>query len=78
MGWVAAGAECTEMERNSDKPGQKQKTFRQSQSTDSLGGSWQVSIVKPVLSGHPPKKTKKLVFNTDCRLMQVKSTAECS
>ena len=31
--------------------------------------------VKPVLSGHS-KKTKRLVFNTDYCLMQVKSIAE--
>ena len=33
--------------------------------------------VKPVLSGHP-KRTPKLDFNSDYRLMQVKSIAECS
>ena len=33
--------------------------------------------VKPVLSGNS-KRTPKLVFNTDYRLMQVKSIAECS
>ena len=33
--------------------------------------------VKPVLSSHS-KKRPNLVFNTDCRLMQVKSIAECS
>ena len=33
--------------------------------------------VKPVLSGHS-ERTPKLVFNTDYRLMQVKSNAECS
>ena len=33
--------------------------------------------VKPVLSGHS-ERTTKLVFNTDYRLMQVKSIAECS
>ena len=33
--------------------------------------------VKPVLSGHS-KRTPKLVLNTDYRLMQVKSIAECS
>ena len=35
------------------------------------------ATVKPVLSGHS-KRTPKLVFNTDYRLMQVKSIAECS
>ena len=35
------------------------------------------NTVKPVLSGHS-KRTQKLVFNTDYRLMQVKSIAECS
>ena len=33
--------------------------------------------VKPVLSGHL-KRTLKLVFKTDYRLMQVRSIAECS
>ena len=33
--------------------------------------------VKPTLSGHS-KRTPKMVFNTDYRLMQVKSIAECS
>ena len=33
--------------------------------------------VKPVLIGHS-KRTQKLVFNTDYRLMQVKSITECS
>ena len=33
--------------------------------------------VKPVLSGHS-NRTPKLVFNTNYRLMQVKSIAECS
>ena len=33
--------------------------------------------IKPVLSGHS-KRTPKLVFNTDYRLMQVKRIAECS
>ena len=33
--------------------------------------------VEPVLSGHS-KRTQKLVFKTDYRLMQVKSIAECS
>ena len=36
-----------------------------------------VYVVKPVLSGHS-KRTPKLIFNTDYRLMQVKSIAECS
>ena len=33
--------------------------------------------VKPVLSGHS-KTPPKMVFNTDYRVMQVKSIAECS
>ena len=33
--------------------------------------------VNPVLSGHS-KRTEKMVFNTNHRLMQVKSIAECS
>ena len=33
--------------------------------------------VKPVLSGHS-KERQKMVFNTNFRLMQVKSIAECS
>ena len=33
--------------------------------------------VKPVFSGHS-KRRPKLVCKTDCRLMQVKSIAECS
>ena len=36
-----------------------------------------VNTVKHVLSGHS-KITPKLVFNTNCRLMQFKSIAECS
>ena len=36
-----------------------------------------VNTVKPVLSGHS-KRTAKLVLNTNCRFMQVKSIAECS
>ena len=36
-----------------------------------------LNTVKPVLSGHS-KRTPKLVFNTNYRLMQVKSIAECS
>ena len=35
------------------------------------------STVKPVLSGQS-KRTPKLFFKTDYRLMQVKSIAECS
>ena len=35
------------------------------------------NTVKPVLSGHS-KRTQKLFFKTDYRLMQVKSIAECS
>ena len=35
------------------------------------------NTVKPVLSGHS-KKDQKLGFQTDYRLMQVKSIAECS
>ena len=35
------------------------------------------NAVKPVLSGHS-KRTSKMVFNTNYRLMQVKSIAECS
>ena len=33
--------------------------------------------VKPVLSGHS-KRTPKMVFNTNYRLMQFKNIAECS
>ena len=42
--------------------------------------SWHVNTVKPVLSPPPPppKKIPKLVFNTNYRLMQVKSIAKCS
>ena len=36
-----------------------------------------VSTVKPVLSGHS-KRRPKLVVNTNYRLLQVKSIAECS
>ena len=36
-----------------------------------------VSRVSPVLSGHFERRPK-LVFETDYRLMQVKSIAECS
>ena len=36
-----------------------------------------MSTVKPVLSGHS-QKDQKWVFNTNYRLMQVKSIAECS
>ena len=36
-----------------------------------------MNIVKPILSGHS-EWTQKLVFNTENRLMQVKSIAECS
>ena len=35
------------------------------------------STIKPVLSGHS-KRTQKMIFNTDYRIMQVKSIAECS
>ena len=35
------------------------------------------NTVKPVLSGHS-KRTSKLVFKTDYRLMKVQSIAECS
>ena len=35
------------------------------------------TTVKPVLSGHS-KRTQKMFFKTDYRLMQVKSIAECS
>ena len=35
------------------------------------------NTVKPVLSGHS-KRTQKLFYNTEYRLMQVKSIAECS
>ena len=34
-------------------------------------------IVKAILSGHSKRRPKK-VFNTDYRLMQVKSIEECS
>ena len=34
--------------------------------------------VRPILSGHSIKEDQKLVFNTNYRLMQVKSIAECS
>ena len=36
-----------------------------------------MSTVKPVQNGHS-LKDQKLVFETNCRLMQVKSIAECS
>ena len=36
-----------------------------------------INTVKPVLSGQS-KRRPELVFKTDCRLMQVKSIAECS
>ena len=36
-----------------------------------------IFTVKPVLSGNS-KRTPKMVFNTNCRLMQFKSIAECS
>ena len=34
--------------------------------------------VKPILNSHTQKEDQKLVFNTNYRLMQVKSIAECS
>ena len=42
-----------------------------------LHDAGELSIVIPVLSGHS-KTRPKLFFNTNCRLMQVKSIAECS
>ena len=46
--------------------------------SDTLGTQERVRYtVQPVLSGHS-KRAAKLVFNTNYRLMQVKSIAECS
>ena len=45
--------------------------------TEAYNSSNLAYTVKPVLSSHS-KRTPKLVFNTDYRLMQVKSIAECS
>ena len=42
------------------------------------GSRFQVRFtVKPVLSGHS-KRRPKLIFEDHCRLMQIKSIAECS
>ena len=48
------------------------------QSMGQLMRIWHLGhTVKPVLSGHS-KEHQKLVFNTNYRLMQVESIAECS
>ena len=51
--------------------------FRKRLKAYTATGKGKVCTVKPVLSGHL-KKDKKLGFQTDYRLMQVKSIAECS